>query len=123
MKRIVMPILLALSLAGCAGSLPSLNLNTTVSRNTLVGVMSAYGIALSGERTYKRLCISHAIAYATCSPIVKRLQAADKVAIGAIDAAIDFTATYPTVDATNVIGAANTAVHSLESILGSAGAI
>lgn len=116
MKKLLLLVILAL--AGCTG-LPRFDLNTTVSRNTLVGVMSAYGVVLSGERAYKALCINHTLARAQCGPIVARLQAADKKAISAIDAAIDFTTKFPTVDAGNFISAASSAVGSLESILAS----
>jgi hypothetical protein len=113
-------VAIAATLGGCA-TLPSLSLNTTVSRNTILGIESAYGVALSGERTYKQLCKTHAVT-GSCRTVVAQLQAADLKAIGAIRYAITFVKTYPTVDATNVISAAVTAVGDLQTILNSAGA-
>lgn len=120
MRKLFLPIILALTLAGCAGTLPSLNLNTTVSRNTMLGVESAYGIALSGERTYKQLCRTKAIT-SSCRTVVAQLQAADMRAISAIRSAVAFIKTYPTVDATNAISAASAAVGQLQTILNSTG--
>lgn len=118
MRKLV--LVLSLLLAGCAGTLPSLNLNTTVSRNTLLGIESAYGIALSGERTYKNLCKSKAIT-GSCKTIVVQLQAADKKAIQAIRDAVRFMEAYPTVDSSNVLQAAQNAVAQLQSILSTNG--
>lgn len=117
MRKIVV-LSIALALGGCATS--RLTLDTTVSRNALLGVESAYGIALSGERTYKKLCQTHAVT-GSCRTIVAQLQAADRTAIQSIHAAVAFVKTYPNVDASNVIGAANTAVYQLQSILTSNG--
>lgn len=125
MKRLLAIGLLSLSLAGCATS--SVKLNTTVSLNTLLGAESAYGIALSAERAYKRLplCQTGTVATALnpCAQrsIVVKLQAADRQAISAINAANAFIKTYPTVDASNVISAAESAVGTLQTILSSSG--
>lgn len=116
MKKLLIPIAFALALAGCAGGLPTLNLQTTVSMNSLLGVEAAYGVALSGERTYKRLCISHAVT-GSCRTVVASLQAADRTAIQSIHSARDFIQAYPTIDPTNLISAASTAVGQLQSIL------
>lgn len=120
MRKIAM-IALALALAGCATFKP-LDLNTTVSRNTLVGIESGYGIVLSGERTYKSLCVAKSIPV-TCRAVVVRLQAADRKTAQAIHAAAKFISTFPTVDASNVISAAQSALDELRSILGSTGVI
>jgi hypothetical protein len=88
---------------------------------------SAYGIALSGERAYKALplCLTGTTATVLnpCAQrsVIVRLQAADRQAISAIRQANTFIKTYPTVDASNVIAAASTAVGSLRNILSSAG--
>lgn len=121
MKRIIALGVLALALAGCAH--PSLNLNNAVTLNTMLSVESAYGIALSGERAYKALplCATGTVATVTnpCAKrsVIVRLQAADLKVISAIDQANTFIKNYPTVDASNVIGAASSAVSSLQSIL------
>ena len=116
MRKIFTTICLTVSLAGCAGSLPQLNLRTTVSMNALLSVEAAYGVALTGERTYKKLCATKAIT-GSCRGIVVRLQAADRTAIQSIHSARDFIKAYPTVDATNFISAASSAVGQLQSIL------
>lgn len=120
MKKLFLPIFLALALAGCAGTLPSLQLNTTVSRNTMLAVESAYGVALSGERTYKQLCKTGAIT-GSCRLVVGQLQAADLRAIEAIRSAVAFIKAYPTIDATNAIAAATAAVAELQTLLNSTG--
>jgi hypothetical protein len=86
----------------------------------LLGVESAYGIALSAERTYKQLCRSHAIT-GSCRTVVVQLQAADQRAIVAIRSAVAFVKTYPTIDATNAIGAATQAVAELQTLLNATG--
>lgn len=118
MKKIALAA--ALLLAGC-GQLPSLDLSTSVTLNTIEGVQGTYGIALSGERAYKGLCAAGAIVYKTCAPIVARLQYADRKAIMAIRDAVDFVKAYPTVDATDVIAAARTAVADLQGIVRTTG--
>lgn len=120
MRKLLLPIIFSLALVGCAGTLPSLKLNTSVSLNTILAIESAYGVALSGERTYKRLCQSGAIT-GSCRIVVAQLQAADLRAVDAIRSAVTFVKTYPTVDATNVIGAATNAIGELQSLLNSTG--
>lgn len=120
MKRFLIMALVGLSLAGCAGRLPSLNLNTTVTLNTMLGIESAYGIALSAERSYKELCRAKVIP-SDCRVVVVRLQQADAKAIQSIKSANNFIKSYPTIDATNVIGAAQSAVSNLQAILSTTG--
>jgi heterodisulfide reductase subunit A-like polyferredoxin len=120
MKKLALAALVALAIAGCAKS-PSLDLSTSVTLNTIEGVQGAYGIALSTERTYKDLCRNGTLTYATCAPIVSRLQAADLKAVSAIGRAVRFVKTYPTIDASNVISAARTAVSDLQAIVSTTG--
>jgi hypothetical protein len=125
MKKLFAIALVAIGLAGCAT--PSVKLNTAVGLNTMLGVESAYGIALSGERAYKALplCLTGTRATVTnpCAQrsVIVRLQAADRQAISAIRNANTFIKTYPTVDASNVIAAASSAVGTLQSILSANG--
>lgn len=109
---------LPLLLPGCPG--PSLNISSDVTLNTVLGIESAYGIALAGERTYKRLCINHAVPV-TCRVIVVNMQAADRKAIIAMRDAVTFIKTYPTVDASNILGAARNAISDLQNIVSAAG--
>lgn len=126
MKKAVLFLALAVSVGGCASNLPSLDLNTTVTRNTLYSVEASYGLAVSGERAYKALplcktgtSINFTNLCAKRSTIVK-LQAADRVAISAISNANAYIKAYPTLDATNVISAAQQAVGSLQQVVASA---
>jgi len=117
----------SLLLGGCAKTLPSINLSNTVTLNTMASIEASYGIALSGERAYKSLPLCKTGTTATVTnPCAKRsiiitLQAADRKAIAAIDRANTFIKTYPTVDATNVLSAASTAVGDLKSLLATNG--
>ena len=121
--QLVIVGLLAIGLGGCPKQLPSLNLSTNVTYNTVEGVQAAYGTALSTMRTYKSLPLCRTGTKATllnpCAQrsIIEKLQAADLRASGAIREMVSFINRYPTVDATNVISAASTAVQSLESVI------
>lgn len=128
MKKLFIAALLAVGLAGCStAKLPSLDLTSSVTLNTMQSIEASYGIALSGERAYKALplCRTGTVATVTdpCAQrsLVVRLQAADRKAISAIQQANAFIKKYPTVDATNVISAAATAVGALQNLLSSNG--
>lgn len=116
---------LLLVLGACAS--PRVNLSGTVTLNTLYGAQSAYGVALSGMRAYKALPLCRTGTTATvlnpCArrSIVVRLQAADRKAIAALRDARTFITRYPTLDASNVIAAAVTAVQSVRDLLNSEG--
>jgi hypothetical protein len=122
MRKLLILAAVGLSLGGCATG-PKLNLNSSVSLNTIQSVEAAYGIALSGERAYKALplCKTGTVATVTspCAQrsVVVKLQAADLKAISAMEKANTFMKAYPTVDATNVISAAATAVGDLQDLL------
>lgn len=130
MRKIILAAaaaLVALSLGGCATTLPSINLSNAVTLNTMQSIEATYGIALSGERAYKSLplCKTGTMATVTnpCArrSIIVTLQAADRKAISAIQRANAFIKTYPTVDATNVLSAAAAAVGDLKSLLSTNG--
>jgi hypothetical protein len=123
MKRIILVATLALSLAGCAGTLPTLNLASSVNLNTLEGVVAGYGIAVNQERLYKAqpLCktgtsLSITNICAKRSTIV-RLQAADKIANAAVNQAVLFSKNNPTVDPSQYILAASQALTSLQNVV------
>jgi hypothetical protein len=122
MRKFLILAAVGLSLGGCATG-PKLNLNSSVSLNTMQSIEAAYGIALSGERAYKALplCKTGTVATVTapCArrSVVVNLQAADLEAMSAIQKANTFIKTYPTVDASNVISAAATAVGDLQALL------
>lgn len=127
MKKLLIAGALAASVAlgGCASQ--GLQLNSQVSLNTLDGVVGVYGTALSAERAYKALPLCKTgTKFSAANPcaqrsIVVRLQNADAVAIAAITRANAFVKAYPTVDATNVISAAASAVSALQAVLNATG--
>jgi hypothetical protein len=114
---------LVLLLAGCS-TLPTLNVHSTVGMNALLAAESAYGSALAAENVYKSLplCKKDGSVPPPCAKrsIIVRLQGADRQVLFAVRAAVKFTETYPTVDASNVIGAVNTALNNLSAILAGA---
>lgn len=127
MKKFIFGIFLALSLAGCAGKMPSLNLSNSVSLNTTFGLTNAYAIAQQQALAYRSLplCKTGTAPSPTniCAKrsIIVRLQAADFRATAALVAVDRFLKTYPTLDASNVIATAQTAVASYQSITAALG--
>lgn len=122
MKKLSLVCALALTLAGCA-AMPSLQIGTAVTFNTLEGVEAAYGVALNFERQYKALplCLTGTLPSISniCArrSVIVRLQAADRKAVAAIRAAADFVRRYPNIDPSNVISAASAAVGTIQTIL------
>jgi hypothetical protein len=118
-------VLLLIALTQCASfHLPSLNLQSTVALNALQAAEGAYGTVLAAENVYKQLPLCHAdnSVPPPCAKrsVIVRLQSADRQALSAVRAAIAFVNKYPTVDATNVIGAVNQALANIQSILNGA---
>jgi hypothetical protein len=119
MKRLAIVLALGISLAGCA----SLRIGSAITFNTLEGVEAAYGTVLSFERQYKALPLCKTGTLPNVSNIcarrsvIKSLQAADRKAITALTAATTFVRNYPSLDASNVIGAAASAVAGIQAIL------
>jgi len=113
----------ALALVTMLTSCGTLNLNTVSSRNTLYGVTNAYGVALSGAITYKALplCKTGAPPSLTniCAKrsVIVRLQAADRTAITAINQAAAFIKNNPTLDTTNAIAVAQSAIAAYQAIV------
>ena len=116
MKKLLIGLFAAFTLTACAGS--NFDIGTSATRNTLSGIVNAYGIALSGETTYKNLCAKGAIP-SSCRAVVVKLQAADAKAITAIEAANNFIKAYPTLNAANVVAAAQQAVASFQNVVAS----
>jgi hypothetical protein len=121
MRKIISALALtaAAALAGCA----SFNINTATSRNTLYGITNAYGVLLSGANAYKSLPLCKTGTQPSLTNIcakrslIVQIQAADKKAIAAINDADNFIKAYPTVDATNVIQAAQTALINYQAVM------
>lgn len=125
MNRLISIALLAFTLAGCA-SLPTINVANSVNLNTLEGVVSGYGILINQEVLLKQqpLCKTGSVPSITnlCvkrSTIV-RLQLADKIANQSINQATLFVKNNPTVDPSQYISAASTALGALQSVVNSA---
>lgn len=125
MKRLI-PLALVLALAGCAGSLPTLNIANTVNLNTLEGVVSGYGILANQEvlAMAQPLCKT-GTAPSLTNICVKRsqkiaIQAFDKNANAAVNSAVAFVNKNPTIDPTQYISAASQALSALQGILNAA---
>lgn len=112
MKKLIFSIAACLLLAACASN-PSIDLNTSVSRNTLAGIANSYGIALAGEQQYKNYCITSGDT--KCRAIVQTLQTYDKKAVDALVAANNFIKANPTVNAGNIIQIAQNAVSAFQN--------
>lgn len=125
MRKILMVgvvAVMAVGLGGCpreGGSLlPSVNIGTQVTVNTMRDVVGAYGIALAAANSYRSACLAGlAGTYATCRDNVRAMQPYNRQATVAITAANTFIKRYPTLDASNAIGAARDAVASFQSVV------
>ncbi|WP_438277758.1 hypothetical protein [Nitrobacter sp.] len=128
MRKLVVATALVsgLALAGCQTvSLPSLNLNTAVARNTVYGIENAYGVAVNAANAYKALplCRTGTLPGATniCArrSVIERLQAAMLKAHLAVNNLVALQKTYPSVDITNALSAAQSALVAVQQILAS----
>ena len=126
MRKIMFAALLVTGLAGCA-NLPTINVANSVNLNTLQGVVSGYGLVVNAENALKAtpLCLTGTAPSLTniCvrrSTIV-RLQAADRVANQAVNAAVAFVKNNPNVPPTGYISAAQSALLAVQSVINSAG--
>jgi uncharacterized lipoprotein YajG len=127
-KRTAVAVLACgLVLAGCQTTLPSLNLNNTVALNTIYGIENAYGVAVNAASAYKALplCRTGTVPSASniCAKrsVIVNLQSAMRRAQLAVNNAVAFQKAYPSVDATNVVGAAQTALLNVQQVLASGG--
>ena len=117
---------MAVGLGGC--NLPTLNVGSQVNLNTLEGVVSGYGILLNAENTYKALPLCKTgtapIITNVCAKrsIIVRLQSADRVANVSVNNAISFVRNNPSVNPSNYISAAQSAITALQSVLNTASA-
>lgn len=115
----------SLALAGCQTVLPSLNLNTTVTLNTVYGIENAYGVAVNAANAYKALplCRTGTLPSAAniCAKrsVIVNLQSAMRRARVAVNNLVNFQKTYPSVDITNVLSAARTALIDVQQVLAS----
>jgi hypothetical protein len=125
MKKLVIALAFAIGVAGCS-SLPTLNIGNQVNLNTIEGVVSGYGILLNAENTYKALplCKTGTTPSITnvCAKrsIIVRLQSADKIANTAVNTAVSFVKSNPSVDPSQYLTAAQNALTALQTVLNTA---
>lgn len=123
MKRLI-ALAFALGLAGC--NAPTLNLASQVNLNTLEGVVSAYGIVVNTENQLKQLPLCKTGVNPSASNIcikrsvIVKLQAADRIANATVNQAVAFVKANPTVDPTQYVAAAQSALLSAQTIINSA---
>jgi hypothetical protein len=116
---------LGLALAACQTVLPSLNLNTAVTLNTVYGIENAYGVAVNAANAYKSLplCRTGTVPGAAniCArrSVIVNLQSAMRRARVAVNNLVNFQKTYPSVDITNVMSAAQSALLDVQQVLAS----
>jgi hypothetical protein len=124
-KLRVAALVAGIPLAGCQTVLPSLNLDTAVTLDTIYGIENAYGVAVNAANAYKALplCRTGTVPSASniCAKrsVIVNLQAAMRRAQLAVNNAVAFQRAYPAVDVTNVIGAAQTALLDVQQVLAS----
>lgn len=128
MRKLVAAIAVVsgLALAGCQTvSLPSLNLSAAVSLNTIYGIENAYGIAVNAANAYKALplCRTSSVPDAAnvCArrSVIVNLQAAMRKARLAVNNLVGFQKAYPSVDITNTLSAAQSALIGVQQVLAS----
>lgn len=126
MRKLVAAIAVVsgLALAGCqTAALPSLNLNTSVALNTVYGIENAYGVAVNAANAYKALplCRTGAVPGAAniCArrSVIERLQAAMRKARLAVNNLVALQKAYPSVDITNALSAARSALIGVQQVL------
>ena len=115
-----------LALAGCQTvALPSLNLNTAIALNTIYGIENAYGVAVNAASAYKALplCRTGTVPSASnlCAmrSVIERLQAAMSRARIAVNNLVGLQKAYPSVDITNALSAAQSALIGVQQVLAS----
>ena len=128
MRKLVAATALAsgLVLAGCETvSLPSLNLNTAVTLITIYGIENAYGVAVNAANAYKALplCRTGTVPGAAniCAKrsVIERLQTAMRKARLAVNNLVALQKAYPSVDLTNALAAAQSALIGVQQVLAS----
>ena len=123
--QLVAALGLSLALANCTAVLPSVNISNAVALNTVYGVANAYGIAVNAANAYKALplCKTGTRPSATniCAKrsVIVNLQGAMGRARLAVNNAVAFQKTYPTLDVTNVVAAAQSTLSDVQAVLAS----
>lgn len=119
MKRIIVASLLALALSACA---LFQGVQNPLNANRLAAAESAYGIALSAAVAYRSLPLCKTGTTETLAnvcarrDVVIKMQAADKIAQVSLKTASQFVRQNPTLDATSLISAVESAVSAFREI-------
>jgi hypothetical protein len=90
-------------------------INNPLTPGRLATIESTYGAALSVAVGYRNACARKAIP-PSCRPIVVQLQNAGRVAQTRVLALRQFVQQNPTLDATNLISAAQSAVQAFQDV-------
>ena len=113
-----------LALADCQTvALPSLNSNTAVSLNTVYGIENAFGVAVNAANAYKALPLCRTgtepgVANICAKrSVIERLQSAMRKARLAVNNLVALQKAYPSVDITNALAAARSALIVVQQIL------
>jgi hypothetical protein len=126
MRKLVaaIAVVAGLPLAGCQTvALPSLNLNTAVSLNTVYGIENAFGVAVNAANAYKALPLCRrgtepGVANICAKrSVIERLQSAMRKARLAVNNLVALQKAYPSVDITNALAAARSALIGVQQIL------
>ena len=118
-------LMAGLMLAGCQTTLPTLNISNAVALNTVYGIENAYGIAVNAANAYKALplCKTGTRPSATniCAKrsVIVNLQVAMRRARTAVNNLVAFQRAYPTLDISNFVAAAQTALADVQAVLAS----
>jgi len=118
-------LMVGLALAGCQTTLPTLNISNAVALNTVYGIENAYGIAVNAANAYKALplCKTGTRPSATniCAKrsVIVNLQVAMRRARTAVNNLVAFQRAYPTLDISNFVAAAQTALADVQAVLAS----
>lgn len=103
--------LLALSLAGCAGTLPN-----PVTADRVTTIKSGYGIALAAAVAYRDSCAQRLIP-SSCRTIVPQIVAANRKVEVVLSRLDSVQKLGPSVDATDVINQLSDAVNDLKLLV------
>ncbi|ABA04447.1 hypothetical protein Nwi_1185 [Nitrobacter winogradskyi Nb-255] len=128
MRKLVaaIAVVCGLALAGCQTvALPSLNLNSAASLNTVYGIQNAFGVAVNAANAYRALPLCRTgtgpgmINICAKRSVIERLQSAMRKARLAVNNLVALQKAYPSVDISNAFAAARSALIAVQQILAS----
>lgn len=126
MRKLVaaIAVVCGLALAGCQTvALPSLNLNSAASLNTVYGIQNAFGVAVNAANAYRALPLCRTgtgpgmINICAKRSVIERLQSAMRKARLAVNNLVALQKAYPSVDISNALAAARSALIVVQQIL------